>query len=539
MKGYAYAAVAVVALAACSPFRTTTQSTVVVEGTDSITVAHAPLHNSGAWSLGGAPSLRDVEGENPVVPLENKAKLSLISLSAPGCFSAHYIVQADRYNTWKFADLTGMATGIAMMARGESTESPEAFIGGGFFLAFGNFVAWLFPPKRVFAPEYAFDPLEGMPTAPEGFVPFELVAVDFNLPAGAHAWTYYEELKDLERGRWVGRNSSRDDVVLEDTNLDRELRALLVDQGFQTEPSASLLRAEGSWALRGELVGLKEERLARAVRYFARTKWWLEHPYGLPVDTLEVETPSTWHVYSTGDLGFNREALVDAMGRAVLMAAEAPALLQDAVELEAADSIWSAQWEPIALHPLETVPGKVAKAVESIVTIEDEHGHGSGCILDPSGWILTNHHVANDTATVYKVTLQDGTTYDGRMVRHHPVWDLALIKVDAEGLIPFAVEEHELPELGEDVFAIGTPYDTGLGATLTRGIVSGKRKDGLRTLIQTDVSISPGNSGGALARPDGALVGIITEKVMDAGVEGIGFAMPVNELGRLLGVEMH
>ena len=537
MKGYAYAAVALVALAACSPFRTTTHSAIEVAGTDSVAVAHAPLHNSGAWSLGGAPSLRDVDGEAPVVPLENKAKLSLISLSAPGCYPANYIVEADRYNTWKFADLTGMATGIAMMARGESTDSPEAFIGGGFFLTFGNFVAWLFPPKRVFAPAYAFAPLERMPTAPEGHVPFELAAIDFNVPAGAHTWTYYEEPKDLERGRWVGRNSSRDDVVLEDTNLDRELGQLLVDQGFQAEPSASLLRAEGSWALRGELVGLQEDRLARAVRYVARTKWWLDHPYGLPVDTFEVETPSTWHVYSTGDLGFNREALVDAMGRAALLAAEAPALLQDAVELEAADSIWSADWEPIALHPLENAPGKVAKAVESIVTIEDERGHGSGCILDPSGWILTNHHVADDTATVYTVTLQDGSSYEGRMIRHHPVWDLALVKIEAEGLVPFAMDRSALPELGEDVFAIGTPYDTGLGATLTRGIVSGKRKDGLRTLVQTDVSISPGNSGGALARPDGTLVGIITEKVMDEGVEGIGFAMPVTDLGRRLGVE--
>lgn len=538
MKGSAYAAVALVALAACSPFRTTTHSAVAVEGTDNLTVAHAPLHNSGAWSLGGAPSLRDIEGDAPVVPLENKAKLSLISLSAPGCYASNYIVEAERYNTWKFADLTGMATGIAMMARGESTDSPEALIGGGFFLTFGNFVAWLFPPKRVFAPEYAFDPLERMPVAPEGFVPFELAAVDFNVPAGAHTWTYFEDLKGLERNRWVGRNASREDVVLEDTNLDRELRQLLIDQGFHAESSASLLRAEGSWSLRGELVGLREDRLARAVRYFAKTKWWLDHPYGLPVDTFEVETPSTWHVYSTGDLGFNRDALADAMGRAVLLAAEAPALLQDAEELVDADSIWSEGWEPIVLHPLPDAPGKVAKAVESIVTIEDDNGHGSGCILDPSGWILTNHHVANDTATVYKVTLQDGTIYDGRMVRHHPVWDLALVKVDAEGLTPFAMDPYELPELGEDVFAIGTPYDTGLGATLTRGIVSGKRQDGLRTLIQTDVSISPGNSGGALARPDGTMVGIITEKVMDVGVEGIGFAMPVIELKRLLGVEV-
>jgi serine protease Do len=80
--------------------------------------------------------------------------------------------------------------------------------------------------------------------------------------------------------------------------------------------------------------------------------------------------------------------------------------------------------------------------------------------------------------------------------------------------------------VGEEAYALGTPYDIDLGASVTKGIISGKRKDATRTLIQTDVSISPGNSGGALINEQGTLLGIVNEKVLGMGVEGIGFAIP-------------
>jgi S1-C subfamily serine protease len=522
--------------AGCSPFHTTTKSWIHVEDGEQVTISHAPLLNGGNWSLGGAPSYREVGLHEAEVRLENRAELELIALSAEGCFPMHHLVEANRYNSWKFADLSGFATGIAMMARGESTERPEALIGGGFFIAFGNFVAFWMRPKHVFPGSFEFTSPLPMPKATEHFMSMEFGGFDFNVAAGNHRWTYFEDLKGYERGRWIGRNESRKSAKLEGTNLGVDIQATLRQQGYIAPASASMLRPEGTWKIHGELTEIEETRLARAIQYTATSRWWVEHPFGMPVDTVQIVSNSTWHLYSTGDLGFNREALIDAMNHAALKAAEDDGILEDAQNLAKADSIWSAEWSPIALKPAQQAPGRVAQAVNSIVTIQDESGHGSGCILDSDGWILTNHHVASDTATAYDVIMHDGTTIKGRMVRYHPVWDLALVKVDTTGLTPFRMDAAELPELGEDVFAIGTPYDTGLGATLTRGIVSGKRKDGPCTLIQTDVSISPGNSGGALTRPDGTLVGIITEKVMDRGVEGIGFAMPITDLPRLLGV---
>ena len=85
-------------------------------------------------------------------------------------------------------------------------------------------------------------------------------------------------------------------------------------------------------------------------------------------------------------------------------------------------------------------------------------------------------------------------------------------------------------DVGEPTYALGTPYAIDLGASVTKGIISGKRKDANRTLIQTDVSISPGNSGGALIDEQGTLIGIVNEKVLGMGVEGIGFAIPTHVL---------
>ena len=115
--------------------------------------------------------------------------------------------------------------------------------------------------------------------------------------------------------------------------------------------------------------------------------------------------------------------------------------------------------------------------------------------------------------------------------------DLALLKVEATGLTPFHLNLSESIDVGEAAYALGTPYDIDLGASVTKGIISGKRKDAHRTLIQTDVSISPGNSGGALIDEQGTLIGIVNEKVLGMGVEGIGFAIPTHVLPDALKLE--
>jgi len=155
---------------------------------------------------------------------------------------------------------------------------------------------------------------------------------------------------------------------------------------------------------------------------------------------------------------------------------------------------------------------------------------GSGVIVDANrGYILTNHHVVEDADEI-QVSLIDGKILDAEIVGSDPATDIALIKVDGEGLTEMPIGDSEVVRVGDFVLAIGNPF--GLGHTVTSGIVSalgrtGISRDGYEDFIQTDASINPGNSGGALVNMRGELVGVNSAIISRSGGNvGIGFAVP-------------
>ena len=161
-------------------------------------------------------------------------------------------------------------------------------------------------------------------------------------------------------------------------------------------------------------------------------------------------------------------------------------------------------------------------------------GSGSGVIIREDGYIVTNNHVI-DGATKIEVTLNDNHTYPAVLVGTDPATDVALLKIEANGLpvIPFG--DSDKLRLGEWVIAIGSPYD--LRSTITAGIVSAKGRSmpnytgefKIESFIQTDAAVNPGNSGGALVDKAGNLVGINTAIYSQTGsYAGYSFAVPVN-----------
>ena len=161
-----------------------------------------------------------------------------------------------------------------------------------------------------------------------------------------------------------------------------------------------------------------------------------------------------------------------------------------------------------------------------------EGGLGSGVVVSPDGYILTNNHVV-DGATDVRVTLADRREFKAKVIGTDPKSDIAVLKIDASGLTPITVGNSSKMQVGDAVLAIGNPY--GVGQTVTMGIVSATGRAGLgieeyEDFIQTDASINPGNSGGALVNDRGELVGINTAILApgSGGNQGIGFAVPVN-----------
>ncbi len=163
----------------------------------------------------------------------------------------------------------------------------------------------------------------------------------------------------------------------------------------------------------------------------------------------------------------------------------------------------------------------------------ESEGTGSGIIIDAEGHIVTNNHVVEDSNDII-VVLNNGKELSAKVVGRDAVTDLAVIKVDEKNLPCAEFGDSSKLEVGELAVAIGSPMGTNYAGSVTAGIISGLNRkvpigDRSMTLIQTDAAINPGNSGGALVNSEGKVVGINTVKFVENRVEGMGFAIPINE----------
>jgi serine protease Do len=189
----------------------------------------------------------------------------------------------------------------------------------------------------------------------------------------------------------------------------------------------------------------------------------------------------------------------------------------------------------LTLPDLATVVAAVRQSVVAVNTevsgygifgAYTDEGAGSGWIIDPAGYIVTNNHVV-EGATSVTVTLENGQTYAATSIYTDSFSDLAVIKIDAAGL-PAGLKP------GQWVVAIGNSL--GLGISATSGIVSAlgvsisvSANEAMYDLIQTDAAINPGNSGGPLVNLKGEVIGISCAKVSEVGVEGMGYAISIGE----------
>lgn len=190
------------------------------------------------------------------------------------------------------------------------------------------------------------------------------------------------------------------------------------------------------------------------------------------------------------------------------------------------------------------------KASESVVEITTEtvvndsfmqqyvsKGAGSGVIISEDGYIITNHHVIEDANTV-NVTLKNGKTYKAKLIGKDKVTDIALIKIEEKGLTPAVFGNSDNLKVGETVVAIGNPLGE-LGGTVTNGIISALNRDitidgQTMNLLQTNAAINPGNSGGGLFNANAELVAVVNAKSGGENIEGLGFAIPINDVVNIL-----
>ena len=176
---------------------------------------------------------------------------------------------------------------------------------------------------------------------------------------------------------------------------------------------------------------------------------------------------------------------------------------------------------------------------------QEVEGIGSGFIINEEGYILTNYHVI-EGATEVKVTLSTDEEVGAKVVNYNELKDVAMLKLDDSTKVPAVAKLGDSDAIypGAEVIAIGTPLSKNFAHTLTKGVISGSNRtvttqDGESVnLIQTDTAINPGNSGGPLVNTNGEVIGINSMKMSSqtggATVEGIGFAIPINEVKNII-----
>lgn len=171
----------------------------------------------------------------------------------------------------------------------------------------------------------------------------------------------------------------------------------------------------------------------------------------------------------------------------------------------------------------------------AVVTIDSGRGTGSGFYIGREGYLLTNQHVVKD-AKFLKVKLATGRELVGEVLKSHARRDVALVKTESTGAEPLAIRATE-PNIGEDVYAIGSPLGEKFSGTLTRGVLSGHRTLDAMRFLQSDVAILPGSSGGPLLDANGRVVGIAV-RALDAGRANLNLFIPIQEAIEALAVEL-
>lgn len=168
----------------------------------------------------------------------------------------------------------------------------------------------------------------------------------------------------------------------------------------------------------------------------------------------------------------------------------------------------------------------------------ETEGVGSGVIFRKDGYIVTNNHVISGAKELI-VSLADGRSLKGKLIGADELTDIAVVKVDADDLPTATFGDSDDVVVGEPAIAIGNPMGLEFQGSVTAGVISALNRtleisDKRVKLLQTDAAISPGNSGGALVNADGMIIGINSAKLAASGVEGMGFAIPINTVQSII-----
>lgn len=455
---------------------------------------------------------------------DTKKESYILRVSGKGKRYKTIPILPSRFNFLKLVDLGIGAAAIGtsiILLKNTSTVSSMVTLANG--IGISSIIGALISHSKIYDKYYETPSLDPMPVKDEkmGLISIERLGLKIDKYTEKH----YDNLKKFKAGKTTYESEEKDKI--NKTNIDNYsyLNKLLEHYGFR-DSSKILLSLYTSYKLTCDITKVIEHRVGTITCSEISTIWKIYLPYDeKPIFEKQFTSFSDWAYYNsvTEYAETHASAIENNLLDALSDKEFRNHLSKD--KLYASDP---KKKENIRLSIDSNYVKSVKDAVKSVVTIKTKKGHGSGCVIANDGFIITNQHVINDvdsTQKIYVIT-SDGKQYEAKIIRTNPVYDLALLKVNANFEKVFYVKKNSEVDIGEEVFAIGTPSGIELNQTISKGIISSIRKLDNKEIIQTDVSINPGNSGGALINNKGQLLGIVNAKIVGLGVEGIGFAIP-------------
>jgi hypothetical protein len=361
------------------------------------------------------------------------------------------------------------------------------------------------------------------------------VKVDIDKPK----FTYYKTYKKYLTNR-KGKRASDDnekEIKLENTIFTDFLNQILKEKGY-IDTSNKVLKNSylNNLLISASIDDYESFNVGSYSQGVSRVelsiKWEVLDYYEKVIHSYSKDAKSGEFSFNSSDdyQEANLNAIKDALEAGLIdfmSQKEVQRLLNDRSEAKKEEA-----FEPIKLKSTSKYVSNINEAIKASVTIKNADGHGSGFMISSDGYILTNYHVISEDKNL-KVVLNNEKEFEPQIIRVSKIYDMALLKIDVSGMVPFKLNFDKEIEIGLDVYAVGTPKGQDLAQTVSKGIISGVRKnDDDSKLIQTDASINSGNSGGAIITKDGNVLGIVSSKYFGFGVEGVAFGIPsyyVNE----------
>jgi putative serine protease PepD len=273
--------------------------------------------------------------------------------------------------------------------------------------------------------------------------------------------------------------------------------------------------------------------------------WAAEPERPEPLDPWQIPAPRE------GGTPANRGAALIAGGAAIAILSGSIGAVTAAMLTNGADdnrsanvtTVIGADPATLADRSADSVAGVAAAVLASVVSVSAGDGTGSGFVISEDGYVITNHHVIRDASTI-ELAFPDGSSAPAEVVGTSPSYDLAVLWVERDDLVPVVLGDSQLVAVGDPVIAVGSPL--GLEGTVTSGIISaldrpvtagGRGEQAFINALQTDAAINPGNSGGPLVDSSGRVIGVNSAIATigfggTSGSIGLGFAIPINQARR-------